>query len=295
MYTEKERITGKENLVKAAAIQISYTMGEKEANIQKGIDKISEAVANGAKLVVLPECSTTGYVFNTRQEAASLAEEVPCGPTVKLWEKVAAEKDVYIVAGIVEKEDVDLYNTAVLVGPEGYIGKYRKMHLWDEDKLWYEPGNLGIPVFHTPIGKIAILICYDMWFSEMWRICALKGADIVCVPTNWLVIDTLPKDVLTMAPYMAMVAANTNDMFVVCADRVGYERGITFPGKSLIVGPSGIPSAQASWDQDEIIYADCNMAAARDFNWASHVVLFRDRRCDYYDEMLGTDEKKCPM
>lgn len=141
-----------------------------------------------------------------------------------------------------------------------------------------------------------MILCYDMWFSEMWRIAALKGADIVCVPTNWLKMATLPEDVQSMAPFMARVAANTNCMFVACADRVGFERGITFPGLSLIVGPSGIPSAgPASFTEEDIIYSQCNMSDARDYNWTPHNVLFRDRRTDYYDVMLGSDEIKHPF
>lgn len=296
MYTEKERVYGKEMPVKVAAVQMSYEMGKKEETVQKGVDKITEAADNGAKLIILPEMCTSGYIFNTREEVAAMAEEVPGGNTVKTWESIAAEKDIYLVAGLLEKDGEKFYNTAVLIGPEGFIGKFRKMHLWDEDKVWYEPGDLGIPVFQTPIGRIAIIICYDMWFSEMWRIAAMKGADIVCVPTNWLKIDGLPEDVQSMAPYMAMVAANTNCMFVACADRVGFERGTTFPGLSLIVGPSGIPSAgPASTTEEAILYHECNMSDARKYNWNDHNVLFRDRRTDYYDVMLGSDEKKHPF
>lgn len=296
MYTEKERIYGKEMPVTVAAVQMSYNLGEKAATLKKTLDKIESAAAAGAKLIVLPELCTSGYVFNSREEAVSLAEEIPNGETVKAWEAMAKEKDIYICGGMVEKDGVNLYNSAVLIGPDGFIGKFRKMHLWDEDKLWFEPGDLGIPVFHTPIGRIAIIICYDMWFSEMWRIAAMKGADIVCVPTNWVKIETLPENVQSMAPYMAMVAANTNCMFVVCADRVGYERGVTFPGLSLIVGPTGWPSAgPASTEKEEILYHTCNLSDARKYNWAPHTVLFRDRRTDYYDSMLGSMEEKHPF
>lgn len=296
MYEEKERINGKEIPVLVAAVQMECQMGQKDANVQKTVDRITEAADNGAKLVVLPEMITSGYIFNTREEVAGMAERIPDGPTVKIWEKLAREKDVYIVSGILEVDGDKFYNSAVLIGPDGFIGKFRKMHLWDEDKIWFEPGDLGIPVFYTPIGRIAIIICYDMWFSEMWRIAAMKGADIVCVPTNWLKIDTLPDDVQSMAPFMARVAANTNCMFVACADRVGFERGITFPGLSLIVGPSGIPSAgPASFTEETIIYSQCNMFDARDYNWTPHNVLFRDRRTDYYDVMLGSSETKHPF
>lgn len=298
MFEEKNRVYGMENNVKVASIQIGYTMGDKQATDRKIREKIEEAAANGAKLVVLPEtCGASGYVWNTKAEADAVAEPVPGGPTTGQWEKIAKELDVYIVGGLVEKVDYKLYNTAVLIGPEGYIGKYRKMHLWDEDKLWYEPGDLGIPVWTTPIGRIAIIICYDMWFSEMWRICALKGADIVCVPTNWLVIDDFPKEDQTLAPFMAMVAANTNCLFVACADRVGSERGVTFPGRSLVLGPgaAAFPKVMGSPADEEIVYVDCNISDARKYNWCDHTVLFRDRRTDYYDEMLGTDEEKLPF
>ncbi|MDR1894540.1 MAG: nitrilase family protein [Spirochaetales bacterium] len=296
MYEEKERITGKEIPVKVAVVQMDCLMGAKEANVNKTLAKISEAAAQGAKLIVLPEMITSGYIFNSMDEVAGMAEEIPQGKTVKAWEAAAREKDVYIVCGILEREGDLFYNSAVLVGPRGYIGKFRKMHLWDEDKVWVEPGNLGLPVFSTPIGRIAIIICYDMWFCEMWRIAAMKGADIVCVPTNWLKIDTLPEDIQSMAPYMAMVAANTNSMFVACADRVGVERGTIFPGKSLIVGPGGIPSAgPASSKEEAILYHQCNMSDTRKYNWTNHNVLFRDRRVDYYDVMLGSQEKKHPF
>ncbi|MDR1953470.1 MAG: nitrilase family protein [Clostridiales Family XIII bacterium] len=296
MYKNKEKTYGQEQPVKVAVVQMTCEMGEKEKNVQKTIDRISEAASNGAKLVVLPEMITSGYIFNTRDEIAEMAERIPGGDTVHKWEALAREKDVYIVAGIPEEDGGKFYNSAVLVGPDGFIGKFRKMHLWDEDKVWYEPGDLGIPVFHTPIGRIAILICYDMWFFEMWRIAAMKGADIVCVPTNWVKLKTLPENVQTVAPYMAMVAANTNCMFVACADRVGYERGITFPGRSLIVGPVGFPSAgPASGTEEDILYHVCNMSDARKYNWTTHNVLFRDRRTDYYDSMLGSAEEKHPF
>jgi predicted amidohydrolase len=293
MYEEKDRVPGKEMPVKVAVVQMDCVMGAKEANVKKTLDKIAEAAASGAKLIVLPEMITSGYIFNTREEVAALAEEIPGGDTVKAWEAAAKEKDVYIVSGILEAAGDRFYNAAVLIGPDGFIGKFRKMHLWDEDKVWVEPGDLGIPVFYTPIGRIAMIICYDMWFCEMWRIAAMKGADIVCVPTNWLKIDSLPEDIQSMAPYMAMVAANTNSMFVACADRVGFERGTTFPGLSLIVGPGGIPSAgPASTTEEAILYHVCNMSDARKYNWNGHNVLFRDRRTDYYDMMLGSDEEK---
>lgn len=296
MFSEKDRIFGKESLVKVAVVQLKHEMGKKKENVERTVERITEAADNGAGLVVLPECCTTGYIFNNRDEVYSLAENIPEGETTDIWIKLAAEKNVYIASGIVEKEGNKLYNSAVLIGPEGYIGKYRKMHLWDEDKLWFEPGNLGLPVFHTKIGRIALLICYDMWFPEMFRIAAVKGADIICTANNWLETEGLPADMGTLAPHMAMVAANNNAIFIASAARAReIERGVASAGRSVIVNPSGMPSAgPANMEDEKILYADCNLADARKLNLADHTVVLRDRRTDYYDEMLGTDETKLP-
>ncbi|HHV79182.1 MAG TPA: hydratase [Firmicutes bacterium] len=292
----KERVSGKEALVRVAVVQMEPVIGDKEANLAKSVSYINAAADNGATLIVLPELCNTGWVLNDREEAFSLAEPVPDGPTTKSWVELAAQRKVFIVAGITEREGPVLYNSSVLIGPEGYIGTYRKTHLWGQEKLFFEPGNLGFPVFYTPLGRIAMLICYDAWFPEAWRLCALKGADIVCTCNNWVPTRTQPEGEKPMANYVSMVAANVNSIFVAAADRIGVERGQPFIGQSIIVAPSGwIIAGPASVDKEEILYADCNLAGARKTkSWGPFNMPLRDRRQDIYDVMLGADEVPFP-
>jgi N-carbamoylputrescine amidase len=110
------------------------------------------------------------------------------------------------------------------------VGTFRKMHLWAAENLFFEPGNLGFPVFKTPFGRIGTFICYDGWFPESYRLCALQGADIVCIPTNWVPIPGQDATREAMANILCMAAAHANSMFVAAADRVGVERGQPFIG-----------------------------------------------------------------
>jgi predicted amidohydrolase len=179
----------------------------------------------------------------------------------------------------------------VLIGPHGYIGSFRKVHLWNEENLYFEPGNVGFPVFKTPIGRIGMFICYDCWFPESFRLCALQGADIVCVPTNWVPIPGQDPKREAMANILCMAAAHSNSIFIAAADRIGTERGQDFIGQSLIVSYTGWPIAgPASYDREEIICAEANLAdARRKRNWNEYNQVLRDRRGDVYAEMLGAD------
>jgi len=203
---------------------------------------------------------------------------------------VESKHGLHIVAGINESEGEALYNSAVVIGPHGHVGTFRKVHLWNEENLFFEPGNLGFPVFKTPIGRIGTFICYDGWFPESYRLCALQGADIICIPTNWVPIPGQDKDREAMANILVMAAAHSNSVFVAAADRVGTERAQPFVGQSLIASYTGWPIAgPASADKEEIIYAEANLAdARRKRNWNEYNQVLRDRRSDVYDEMLGS-------
>lgn len=279
-----------ESVIKVACIQMEPIVGEKAKNVAHSIDLIRQAAAQGANLIVLPELCNSGYVFKDREEAFALSEAIPAGSTCQAWAEVAAELKVYVVAGINEQDGSTLYNSAVIIGPAGYIGTFRKVHLWNEENLFFEPGNLGFPVFKTEIGRIGSFICYDGWFPESYRLCALQGADIICVPTNWVPIPGQDQKREAMATILTMAAAHSNSVFVAAADRVGVERGQLFNGQSVIVSYTGWPVAgPASPDQEEIIYAEVNLAdARRKRNWNEYNQVLRDRRTDVYDEMLGT-------
>jgi N-carbamoylputrescine amidase len=286
--------TDDETKVRIACIQMQPAIGKVEDNVAHSVGLINRAVELGAKLVVLPELSNTGYMFQSREEAFALSEPIPDGPTVKAWSKIAAKHKLHLVAGICERDGAKLFNSAVLIGPSGYIGTFRKVHLWNEENLYFEPGDLGFPVFHTAIGRIGMAICYDGWFPETYRLAALQGADIVCVPTNWVPIPGQAEGREAMANILAMAAAHSNSIYIACADRVGTERGQPFEGQSLIVGHTGWPVAgPASRDKEEILTADVALGEARRArNWNAFNQVLRDRRSDVYDEMLGSDIKR---
>jgi N-carbamoylputrescine amidase len=291
MDTQKDRA---EAAVTIACVQMEPKVGDKEGNVRKSVAMIKEASDRGARLVVLPELCNSGYVFRDREEAFELSEPVPGGSTCKVWSEIAATRGLYIVAGINERDGEKLYNSAVIIGPGGYIGTFRKVHLWNEENLFFEPGNLGFPVFKTPIGRIGSFICYDGWFPESYRLCVLQGADIVCIPTNWVPIPGQAEDRPAMATILAMAGAHCNSVFVAAADRVGSERDQPFVGQSVIVSYTGWPIAgPASPNKEEIIYANVNLAdARRKRNWNEYNQVLRDRRTDVYDEMLGSSHQR---
>jgi N-carbamoylputrescine amidase len=282
-----------ETVVRVACVQMEPVVGHKQANVEKSLGLIGEAASNGARLIVLPELANSGYVFESREEAFALSEVVPEGETTEAWIRIARERSLYIAAGICEREGDTLYNSSVLVGPHGHVGTFRKVHLWNEENLFFEPGNLGFPVWRTPIGRIGAMICYDGWFPEGYRLCALQGADIICISTNWVPIPGQDEKREAMANILCMGAAHQNSVFIAAADRIGTERGQPFIGQSLIVSYTGWPVAgPASPDKEEILYADCNLAdARRKRNWNEYNQVLRDRRTDLYDEMLGTESK----
>ncbi|MEE7493457.1 nitrilase family protein [Methylobacterium oryzae] len=269
--------------IRVSCIQFAPEFGAVDANMARASDLVRAAAAAGSRLIVLPELASTGYVFESAAEAAALAEPVPDGPTTRAWAALAAELGVHIVAGIAESAGETLYNAAVIVGPEGYIGTYRKAHLWDQENVFFAKGDLGFPVFDTALGKVGVAICYDGWFPETFRQLTLGGAEIVCIPTNWVPMPDQPEGEAAMANTLHRAAAHSNGIFIACADRVGVERGQPFEGQSLIIGPKGWPLAgPASREGTETLSAlvDLDAAGRKDLNRFN--ALLRDRRTDIY-------------
>lgn len=294
MTTPRSSTAPATSAVTVAAVQSDPQVGleNKQENVAATLRQIAEAAGNGARLIVLPELASTGYSFDTRDEAFAHAEPVPEGPTCSEWIRAAAEHDVYIVAGIAESEGVKLYDTAVLIGPEGYIGRYRKTHLWNREKLIFTPGS-EYPVFETRIGRIGLLVCWDIWFPEVARILTAQGADVICSVNNWVwtpppLFDDAGN---CMASYLTMGASHANSVPIVAADRVGEERGGKFLGCSLITGVNGWPiDGIADAEAETIKYAELDLVASRSaVVWGPLNDLPRDRRTDLYDELLGYD------
>lgn len=279
--------------VRVAVVQFDPQVGTQHCqnNLQHSLELAREAAMNGANLIVLPELANTGYLFGTRQEAYLHAEAIPNGPSVQAWLDFTQKYQVYLAAGLAERDGVQLFDSAVLLGPDGFIGKYRKAHLWNREKLWFTPGNLGFPVFETPIGRIGLLICWDIWFPEVPRLLSLQGADIICSLNNWIwtpppLFDDSGK---CMASYLTITAAHANNVFIAAANRIGEEQGERYLGCSLITGTNGWPIGEvASPDEQTILYADIDLTSARSAPiWNDLNDLHRDRRVDVYDAMLG--------
>lgn len=260
--------------MKVAFYQFNPKLGEIDYNLIK-IEKKLAQVRN-LDFLVLPELCNSGYNFKNKKEAFSLAEEIPKGKSTQFLNCLAKKKNCFIVAGINEKEGKKLYNSAVLVGPQGCLGKYRKLHLFYKEKDLFEPGNLGLPIFNLKGVKLGILICFDWIFPEAWRILALKGAQIIAHPSNLIV----PKLSFTALPGHAIV----NKIFIITSDRIGVERKLKFAGRSMIVDPDGKILVQASAQKEELQIVEINpkLANLKQVNSKNHI--FKDRRVEVYQD-----------
>ncbi|MEA2638271.1 MAG: hypothetical protein QOE18_1328, partial [Chloroflexota bacterium] len=168
-----------------AVAQYEPRVGELDANRAQAVRWATDAAAQGADLIVLPELASSGYVFMDQEEAQRAAEDPDNGPTVRALRDVCAAHRCHIVAGLNERDGDCRHNSAVLVGPSGRLATYRKLHLFYNEQRWFEPGD-ELPIVDLPIGRVGIIICYDLWFPEPARALALAGAEIIAVPTNWV-------------------------------------------------------------------------------------------------------------
>jgi N-carbamoylputrescine amidase len=272
--------------VRIATAQYEPHVGALERNREDAVRWATAAAEQGADLIVLPELASSGYVFDTEAEAEASAEEGAVGPLVDALHRVAATHTTHIVAGIDERDGERRHNSAVLIGPDGLLATYRKLHLFHNEKTWFEPGD-ELPIVDLPFGRVGMIICFDLWFPEPARALALAGAEVIAVPTNWVASfkPTVWDDRgYCQGDYVAMATAAQNGVVMACADRVGEERGTTFLGASIIVGADGWPVAgPASKDQAELLIADVDLddvERARRRTPRNH--LFADRRPDAY-------------
>ncbi|MGI6452272.1 MAG: carbon-nitrogen hydrolase family protein [Syntrophomonadaceae bacterium] len=276
------------DVVKVAAVQTNPLIGNKEQNLNRVLNQVSLAAQQGAKLIVFSEAELTGYCFNQSSEAKLHAEEVP-GPSTEAIIRKAQELGVYVVVGLLELEQDELFNTSVLIGPEGIVGKYRKTHMiyLGVDRFTCK-GNLEYTVYPTEIGRIGMVICYDLRFPEPCRILALQGADIIVDIAN------LPVGAEAHIDYLFSARAVENRVFLVAASRTGVERGTQFIGRSSIVDTNGAILAQASADSEEIIYADLQLTKARSKGsiikpGEYEFDIFKDRRPELYSAITITN------
>jgi predicted amidohydrolase len=261
---------------KVAAIQFEPTMFEKERNIARLFELCEQAATAGARLIVTPEMGTTGYCWFDRAEVAPFVETIP-GPTTSRFAALARKHECYIVVGMPEVDEDGIYfNTAVLIGPDGVVGRHRKTHPYISEPKWAAAGDLHNQVFETPIGCIALLICMDIHFIETARLMALGGADVICHISNWLAERT-------PAPYW-ISRAFENGCYVIESNRWGLERTVQFSGGSCVIAPDG--EVIAALDKgDRVLLSEIDLDAAR----ARRVLgqsVFAQRRPELYPELL---------
>jgi N-carbamoylputrescine amidase len=282
--------------LRLAVAQYEPRVGEGERNRREAVNWVEAAADRGAQIVVLPELASSGYVFASEGEAEELAEAAAGGPLVEALAEVCRRRGVHAVAGLDERGAACRHNSAVAVGPDGPLAAYRKLHLFYDEQSWFRPGQdlvvVDLPVSGAGVVKLGLAICYDLWFPEVARGLALRGAEVIAVPTNWVAsFRKRPYDDrgYCQGDVMAMAAAAANGTAVACADRIGTERGVTFLGASIIVGPDGWPSAgPASADRSELLVADLDLAGverARRRTPRNH--LLGDRRPDVYAAELA--------
>lgn len=271
-----------------ALCQVAPVLGDVEGNLARAIGAARAAAARGADIVVLPELVTTGYAFADAEELRPYAEPVD-GPSLRAIAAVAAELDVMVVGGFAERDESQrLRNSAFVVDATGVRAVYRKAHLWDNEVNIFVAGEELPPVIESRFGRIAVVVCYDIEFPEWTRAAALRGADLLCVPTNWpatvLPPGERPEEVLH-----AQAAALANRMFVAVCDRVGQERSVEWAGGSGLIAPNGYPLALAEpSDAEQTLVSECDLSLARHKASNAHNDALRDRRPALYGLLTAT-------
>jgi N-carbamoylputrescine amidase len=229
-----------------ACIQLSPERGDPAGNLERSLAWIDHAADSGHELIVLPELAVSGYAFGGRAEAWESGEAVPDGPTCRAWRDAARRRRVWIVGGLAERAWGALYDTAVLIGPDGdVLSVYRKMHLWSSEHLWFEPGGSPSGVVGLPFGRVALAICFDLWVPELFRYYARAGADIVCMPSNWSSPPTVRGGDRPTVDHLAIATSHVNAIFIAAADRAGSDGDFSFVGASMVVNPRGEVVARA--------------------------------------------------
>ncbi len=262
-------------MLRAAVVQTDPTFGAVVRNVEAALALVPAA----CDLAVLPELFATGYQFVDRDETHALAESVPDGPTCQRLREFAGASGTTLVAGLAERADDRVFNSAVLIRPDGTHEIYRKVHLFWDEKVIFDPGNLGFPVFTACGTTIGLMICFDWIFPEAARTLALRGAQLICHPSNL---------VLPHCPNSMPVRALENRVFTLTANRVGHEHRtvtpLTFIGNSRIIAPNAAVVAACGDTEAAAATADLDLSLC-DKNITPRNDLFVDRRPDAYGLM----------
>jgi len=268
--------------MKIALVQMDVQLGAVEHNLKVMLDRLVSSRRNDARLTIFPECALTGYCFDSLEEARQQAQPIP-GPATERFQKVLRDVGGYAVFGMLEASGAQVFNAAVLMGPDGVVGSYRKIHLpcLGVD-AFVSYGDRPFAIYELDGVRIGLGICYDSAFPEAIRTMALQGADLIALPTNF------PSGAVAMVEHVLRTRAMENHVYFAACNRIGTERGFHFIGQSQIADPTGFWLAHSPSDRPEILYAEIDPAFAR----TKHVVRVPgkhsiDRMADRRPEMYG--------
>lgn len=268
-----------------AAVQMEPKLGDVPRNRAAMLAHVRETAEKGARLVVFPECALTGYSFASKQEAMEIAETIP-GPSTKLFADDCAWLKTHVIFGLLERDGDRLFNACVLVGPDGVIGSYRKVHLpYLGVDRFVDPGDRPFAVHEVKGLRVGMHICYDGSFPEVGRVLTLLGADLLVLPTNW------PTHSECAAEHMIACRAMENTVYAMAVNRIGEEAGFRFIGSSSIFAPNGEKLEFATPDSEQILYAEIDPERSR----RKHLIRvpglheinrIADRRPAFYAEIV---------
>ena len=275
-YVEKGRI--KTVMLRVGFFQFAPTFGEVAANLSKVVSALRKVEAD---IIVLPELAFTGYFFQNRSELAFLAEDPADSSTISSLVALCRDRGFFLVTGFAEKSRDKIFNSALLVGGDGLLHTYRKLHLFNTEKESFDPGDTPLETIELRDVKIGLMVCFDWIFPEVARILALKKADLLCHPSNL---------VLTHCQQAMITRCLENSVYAVTANRFGSDirpRGtLTFTGQSQIVAPKGELIYRAKSDNEELFIAEINVARARDKWITQKNDLLEDRRPERYTDLI---------
>jgi predicted amidohydrolase len=246
--------------------------------VQQNLTKVMQALHKvSVDILVLPELAFTGYHFQDRAEVLALAEDPQSSSTVASLADLCKRRDFYMVTGFAEKAGDKVYNSALLIGPDGLLHTYRKLHLFNNETLYFNPGDTPLSVQSVRGVKLGMMVCFDWAFPEVARILAIEGADILCHPSNL---------VLTYCQQAMLTRCLENKVFAITTNRYGADKRphgeLKFTGKSQIVAPGGKLLQRAVAQQDALFITKINPDEARNKNLTPRNSIFTDRRPEYY-------------
>jgi predicted amidohydrolase len=272
---------------KIAAVQMDCRLGQKPANQETMLTRLRAAAPQGARLVAFPECALTGYCYESKAEALTQAEAIP-GPSTEAFTRACRELGVWAVYGLLERDGERLFNALALVGPQGLVGSYRKVHLpfLGVDRF-ATPGDRPFQVHDLGGLRVGLIICYDGSFPESARVLTLQGADLIVLPTNW------PEAAACTAKYVGNTRAMENRVYYAAVNRVGTEAGFRFIGMSRIIDCTGDTMVGSDDDGETMLFAEIEPARARRKHeiripGKHEINRIADRRPEMYGSLVET-------